>query len=173
MVERLGLTESGLADTIVATVSYADINAGDMPSVSTTFHHFNYKNAAGVDVTGSLNGLQLADINKVVSAAHRGAGSRPEELRYGVRRPTTWRTADFDFLAAGETLVLTYQAKVDNNYTPNNLSTIKTFTIIITGTNDVPVITSTVAGHRLRRRHQRARRTADVDLADLGHADVR
>jgi VCBS repeat-containing protein len=56
----------------------------------------------------------------------------------------TYSVADgaFDFLAAGETLTLTYTALVDNNYKPNEAVTPVTFTITITGTNDVPVITS-------------------------------
>ena len=48
----------------------------------------------------------------------------------------------FDFLAAGETLTLTYVAEVDSNYAPNNLKTLVPFTITVTGTNDVPVITT-------------------------------
>ena len=48
----------------------------------------------------------------------------------------------FDFLAAGETLTLTYTAEVDSNYLTDNLSTLSTFTITITGTNDAPVITT-------------------------------
>ena len=56
----------------------------------------------------------------------------------------TYSVADgaFDFLAAGETLTLTYMAQVDNNFAPNIEIAVKTFTITITGTNDMPVITS-------------------------------
>ena len=46
----------------------------------------------------------------------------------------------FDFLAAGETLTLTYLARVDNNFAANNEITFKTFTITITGTNDAPTV---------------------------------
>jgi len=48
----------------------------------------------------------------------------------------------FDFLAKGETLTLTYIALVDSNYAPLDLKTPMPFTITITGTNDVPVITT-------------------------------
>jgi VCBS repeat-containing protein len=49
----------------------------------------------------------------------------------------------FDFIAAGETLTLTYTARVDNNFAPNNEAGFQSFTITITrGTNDVPVITT-------------------------------
>ncbi|MDR3493889.1 MAG: VCBS domain-containing protein, partial [Ancalomicrobiaceae bacterium] len=52
------------------------------------------------------------------------------------------RDKDFDFLAAGETLTLTYMAEVDSNYAGGNLATLVPFTITITGTNDAPVITT-------------------------------
>ena len=46
----------------------------------------------------------------------------------------------FDFLAAGETLTLTYMARVDNNFAANNEITFKPITITITGTNDAPTV---------------------------------
>ena len=57
----------------------------------------------------------------------------------------TYSIADgaFDFLAAGETLTLTYLARVDNNFAPNNETTFKPFTITITGTNDKPTLSAT------------------------------
>ena len=56
----------------------------------------------------------------------------------------TYQAADgaFDFLAAGEKLTLTFNAIVDNNFAPNDQTGSQQFTITITGTNDVPVITS-------------------------------
>ena len=51
---------------------------------------------------------------------------------------------DFDFLADGETLTLTYNVVVtDNSSTDNAASAIQTVVVTITGTNDQPVITST------------------------------
>ena len=57
----------------------------------------------------------------------------------------TYSIADsaFDFLAVGETLTLTYVARVDNNFAPNNETDFQTFTITITGTNDKPTVAST------------------------------
>ena len=56
----------------------------------------------------------------------------------------TYSIADgaFDFLAAGETLTLTYMARIDNNFAPNNETTFVPFTIVITGTNDKPTVTA-------------------------------
>jgi VCBS repeat-containing protein len=47
-----------------------------------------------------------------------------------------------DFLAAGETLTLTYLARVDNNFAANNEFTLVPITITITGTNDAPTVTT-------------------------------
>ena len=57
----------------------------------------------------------------------------------------TYNIADgaFDFLAVGETLTLTYMARVDNNYAPFNETTFVPFTIVITGTNDKPTLSAT------------------------------
>ena len=54
----------------------------------------------------------------------------------------TYNIADhaLDFLAEGEQLELTYIAEVANNYSLNNETTLKPFTITITGTNDTPTI---------------------------------
>ena len=51
-----------------------------------------------------------------------------------------WRV---DFLAAGETLTLTYLARVENNYTPNNETTLFRLRSSITGTNDKPTLSAT------------------------------
>ena len=50
----------------------------------------------------------------------------------------------FDFLAAGETLTLTYMVRVNNNFAVNPETTLIPITITITGSNDKPVITTTV-----------------------------
>ena len=60
----------------------------------------------------------------------------------------TYRVADhaFDFLAAGETLTLTYMARVDTNYSEFNTYVLKPFTVTITGTNDLPTAAATGSG---------------------------
>ncbi len=88
----------------------------------------------------SLNHLQLADIKAVevdlaVLAASGNNNNGSATWSYTVP------DGAFDFLAAGETLQLNYTLTVDNNYAPDDEKTPLTFTITITGTNDVPVIT--------------------------------
>jgi VCBS repeat-containing protein len=139
ITEHAGLTHSASTDTASNKITFVDINAGDLPSATAKFDSFSYKDAGNHDVTASLTAEQLAAIAAVEvplqvlqTAGNNNNGS------------ATWSysIADsaFDFLAAGETLTLTYLARVDNNYALNNETTFVPFTITITGTNDAPTI---------------------------------
>jgi FecR protein len=134
-------TGSPALDSVSGKINFVDINAGDLPSADAVFSSFRYKDAQGNDVTATLNDLQLADIKAVEvklqvlqDAGNKNNGSAT----------WTYSVADgaFDFLAAGETLTLTYEAQVNNNYAPNKEIGKNFFTITVTGTNDVPVITT-------------------------------
>ncbi|VIO68053.1 Endo-1,3-1,4-beta-glycanase ExsH [Bradyrhizobium ivorense] len=141
--ERAGQTHGTQLDTASNVIRWADPNPGDVPSAMVSFTSFTYQNAQNDDVTSSLTATQLAAIHAVEiplllehNPANRNFGS------------ATWTYSlpdgAFDFLAAGETLTLTYTARVDNNFAPSNETAFKTFTITITGTNDAPVVTSAV-----------------------------
>ena len=142
VTERIDVTASSALDSISGTVSYADVNAGDVPSVSAQFSSFTYQNAQHADVTATLTAEQLAAIQAV--EVPLTVVQDPNGKNIGAAT-WTYDIADgaFDFLAAGETLSLTYMARVDNNYAPNNETTFVPFTIVITGTNDKPTISST------------------------------
>ena len=137
--ERAGLTGSATPDTLTGEIRYADINPGDTPTARADFNTFKYENAHHDDVTGSLTSEQIAAI--IAVEVPLTVAQDPNGINHGV---ATW-TYDvpdgaFDFLAVGETLTLTYLARVDNNFAANNETTFKTFTITITGTNDVPTV---------------------------------
>jgi fibronectin-binding autotransporter adhesin len=128
-------------DIVVGKVNFADINAGDQPTVKADFSSFTYQNAQHQDVTAKLNAPQLADIAKtaiklVVVPDSGNNNNGNSTLTYSVPDKA------FDFLAAGETLTLTYLVRVDNNYAPSDEFTIVPITITITGTNDAPAITT-------------------------------
>ncbi|MCA6123305.1 VCBS domain-containing protein [Bradyrhizobium sp. WSM 1704] len=139
--ERAGVTHSGLLDTVVNQIKWLDVNEGDRPSATVTFADFTYHDAASNDVTSSLTAAQIAAIKAV--EAPLLLVHAPDNTNVG-SATWTYSLADgaFDFLAAGETLVLTYTARVDNNFAPSNETTFKDFTITITGTDDTPVVTS-------------------------------
>src|SRR6266567_2075469 len=142
LIEAIGVTRSSTIDTVSNVIRFADLNAGDTPTVQTKFDSFTYQDAQHNDVTKTLNAQQLADIAAVEGnlllvpdPGNKNTGS------------VTWTysmvDSAFDFIAAGETLTLTYMARVDNNFALNNETGFKSFTITITrGSNDVPTIVS-------------------------------
>jgi hypothetical protein len=140
LVERVGVTGDTAIDTVSAKITFKDVNAGDRPTVSATFNSFSYENAQHQDVTAGLTTKQLADIAAV--AVKLAVVQDPGNNNNG---SATWTysvpDSAFDFIAAGETLTLTYMARVDNNYAPNDEAGFQSFSITITrGSNDVPVI---------------------------------
>jgi fibronectin-binding autotransporter adhesin len=139
ITEIPGVTGSTTPDKISGQVHFVDINAGDQPSVSAKFDGSTYTDPHGNTLL--LNAQQLADIKAVevdlaVTATPGNTNNGSASWSYTVP------DGSFDFLAAGETLQLTYTLTVDNNYAPHDESTPLKFTITITGTNDVPVITT-------------------------------
>ncbi|MEH2592658.1 VCBS domain-containing protein [Bradyrhizobium sp. AZCC 1721] len=139
--ERIDVTASSALDSISGIVNYIDVNVGDTPSVSTQFSSFVYQDAQGADVTTTLTAQQLAAIKAV--EVPLSVVQDPNGKNIGTAT-WTYNIADgaFDFLATGETLKLTYMARVDNNFAPNNETTFVPFTIVITGTNDKPTISA-------------------------------
>jgi len=142
LIETIGVTHSSAIDTASNVIRFADLNAGDTPTVQTKFDSFTYQDAQHNDVTKMLNAQQLADIAAV--QANLLLVPDPGNKNTG---SVTWTysmvDSAFDFIAAGETLTLTYIAQVDNNFGPNNETGFQSFTITITrGANDVPTIVS-------------------------------
>ncbi|MBR1237406.1 VCBS domain-containing protein [Bradyrhizobium sp. AUGA SZCCT0182] len=137
--ERAGLTGSAAQDTLTGEIAYSDLNPGDVPTAQASFASFKYENAQHSDVSASLTSEQIAAIKAV--EVPLTVVQDPNQKNRGT---ATWTYSvpdgAFDFLAAGETLTLTYLARVDNNFAANNEITFKTFTITISGTNDAPTV---------------------------------
>ena len=146
LTERADTTgDATHSDTISGRITFVDQNLGDRPTVSINLAeapNYVYK-SAGQDVTGTLSALQKQDIaatqiqiSVVADAGNNNNGSAV----------WTYTVPDhvFDFLAAGETLTLTYMVRVDNNFSVSPETTVIPITITITGTNDKPVITTSV-----------------------------
>ncbi|NPV20208.1 Npun_F0296 family exosortase-dependent surface protein [Bradyrhizobium aeschynomenes] len=144
LIERAGQTGNGSdLDTVLSRVSFLDVNGIDRPTVSVSFNAYSYKSAQQTDVTGSLNALQLQDV--MATAVKITVTPNPNNKNSGTAT-LTYSVPDkyFDFLAAGETLTLTYIVRVDNNFAPSNEFTLVPVTITVTGTNDKPEITASV-----------------------------
>ncbi|HYI31757.1 MAG TPA: FecR domain-containing protein, partial [Bradyrhizobium sp.] len=144
--ERLLTTGNTGLDTISGTIRFADINPEDRPTVTARFDSFAYRNAQqDIILTSSLTLEQLAAIKAV--QVPLSVVADPDNTNLG-GATWTYRVADhaLDFLAAGETLTLTYMARVDTNYSEYNTIVFKPFTITITGTNDLPTAAATGSG---------------------------
>ena len=130
------------ADTVSGQINFLDVNIGDQPSVTVEFSVFKYQDASHNDISSALTPQEKAAVAAIEGISVQ---ANPGNNNNG---SATWTYSFpdgvFDFLGAGETLTLTYTALVNNNYAQNPETGTATFTIVITGTNDVPVITSSV-----------------------------
>jgi Legume lectin domain/FecR protein len=131
-----GASQATGVDSVSGTVRFTDINVGDLPFVSTKFTSFKLLDAQQNDITATLTPLQQAQIAAV--EAQLSVIPTPGNNNNG-SATWTYSVADsaFSFLTAGETLALTYNAIVDNNYLPNELTASQTFTISISGPSNV------------------------------------
>jgi hypothetical protein len=133
---RSGASQATAIDSVSGTVRFADINAGDLPIVSTKFVSFKLLDIRHNDISSTLTPAQLAQIAAVEaelvvtpSSGNNNNGSAS----------WTYSVADsaFNFLIDGETLVLTYNATVDNNFRPNEQTASASFTITISTPNAI------------------------------------
>ena len=164
------ITGNAAVDSMSGTVNYVDINAGDTFRASVrSFLPSPTQNAQGANVTATLTAEQLAAIKAVevpLVVVQDPNGKNTGQATW------TYNIADgaFDFLAAGETLTLTYMARVDNNYAPNNETTFVPFTIVITGTNDKPTLSAT--GGTITERIGTGNTAVDTVTGSVTFADV-
>jgi VCBS repeat-containing protein len=169
LAERVDITADTALSSVSGTVGYADINPSDVPSVSAQFSSFAYKDAQGANVSATLTAEQLAAIKAVevpLVVVQDPNGKNTGNATW------TYNIADgaFDFLAAGETLALTYLARVDNNYAPSNETTFVPFTIVVTGTNDKPTLSAT--GGEITERIGTGNTAVDTVTGTVTFADV-
>ncbi len=169
VAERIDVTASPTLASISGTVSYADINPDDVPTVQAAFSSFVYANAQNADVTATLTAAQQAAITAVkvpLTVVQDPTGKNTGNATW------TYTVADgaFDFLADGETLSLTYMARVDNNYGPSNETAFVPFTIVVTGTNDKPTLSAT--GGTITERVGTGNTAVDTVTGSVTFADV-
>jgi VCBS repeat-containing protein len=142
LAELAGTTGNAASDTASGTVNFTEANLADRPVVSTSFASFTYADAQHHDITPSLTATQLADIQAVETSL---AVTPAADNTNNGSATWTYSLADsnFDFLAAGETLTLTYMATVDDG---NGNAATTPLSVTIAGANDVAVVaTGTVA----------------------------
>ncbi|WXU07237.1 VCBS domain-containing protein [Bradyrhizobium symbiodeficiens] len=142
LTERPDTTGDTHADTVFGRITFVDQNLGDRPSVSVSLAeapNYLYKNAGQQDVTGSLTALQ----KQAIAATQIQIGVAPDPGNNNNGSAVwTYTIPDkvFDFLAADETVTLTYMVRVDTNFAVSPESKFIPITVTITGTNDKPTV---------------------------------
>ena len=135
ITEIAGKTGIGTANPTSGIVNFVDPNSSDRPTVAVNFFQAQFNGHSG---GGSLLAQDIL-ASEIQILVVPGAGNNNNGTALW-----TYSLPDkaFDFLAAGETLTLTYAVTVSNNYAPAPESVTFPITITITGTNDQPVITT-------------------------------
>ncbi|WP_238272782.1 beta strand repeat-containing protein, partial [Methylobacterium cerastii] len=138
VVERANVTGVSTADTANFSLAFTDASATDTHTVSVGTASLGGTGYAGLS---SDQKLTLASAvagaltpGTVVESSAGSAGSVP--LAFSVVDKT------FDFLAAGETLTLSYVVTLSDG----NSTSQQTVTVRVTGTNDLPVLAADTSG---------------------------
>jgi fibronectin-binding autotransporter adhesin len=126
IVGRAGAAGTG-QDTVSGTINFVDGNPTDHPTVSTQLSSFTLQNAQGRDISGTLAAQQINAVEAALTLT-----ANPGNNNNGV---DTWTygipTNALSFLSAGETLTLTYNATVNDNYGPHDETVTAPITITI------------------------------------------
>ena len=159
-------TGASTADTTGGTLTFTDVDFSDTHTASKSLVSAVWSGGA------TSAGLSTALGNALSLTLHdsTGLGSGSIDVAFSLA------DSNFDFLAEGETLTIKYNVSVIDS---NHVSSIQQVTITVTGTEDVPVITSGVqsgavseiadnaAGENTTVHHQSGTVTfTDVDLSD-------
>jgi VCBS repeat-containing protein len=132
VIQNAGAKGVGAIDTASGTIRFADINAGDLPTVNISFSSFTLQDANHHDLTSSLTAQQLTQI-AAVEAALDVTPAAGNNNNGSVAWTYNIADAKFGFLTPGETLTLNYVAEVDTNYAPANTAVFTPIAITITG----------------------------------------
>src|SRR5262245_35353099 len=116
--------------TTTGTLTFTDVDLTDHHTVSTSLASTTW---SGVVTPPSGIGAVLAGALSAAVADSTGSGSGSIAVTFGAANA-------LDFLAAGQTLTITYNVTLTDN---SGVSSTQPVTITVIGTNDAPVITST------------------------------
>jgi len=111
------------------TLNFTDTDTGDTHTVATSLVSDTWSGGS------SIPAATQADLAAALSTTlhdSTGTGSGSIDWNFGLQ------DKDFDFLAAGETLTVNYNVSVSDASTTST----QTVSVIVTGANDAPVITS-------------------------------
>jgi VCBS repeat-containing protein len=133
ITERTGLTHSSMTDMASGTLAFTDVDLADT-HLSQSAPTFSWTNSSGLTLSSSQQGtLTAASVLLLTLHDSTTAGAGSVDFNYSAA------DSNFDFLAAGETLTVTYGITVTDD---NQAASTQPVTITVTGTNDAPVIAS-------------------------------
>ena len=118
-------------DTAVGSLSFTDVDLSDTHTVGHSLVAATW--SGGATLPSGLSTVLASALTASVSSDSAGSGSGSVAVTFSAADKT------FDFLAAGQTLTITYNVTVADN---TGASSTQPVTITVTGTNDAPVITS-------------------------------
>jgi VCBS repeat-containing protein len=127
--ELTDTTGSAAPDSASGTLAFTDGDTGDTHTVAPSLSSAVWSGGSTIP-SSTLTAAQTALATTLNDSTGTGSGS--VDWNFGI--PDN----DVDFLAAGETLTLTYNVNVSDG----SDSATQSVTIIVTGTNDTPAITS-------------------------------
>jgi VCBS repeat-containing protein len=160
-------TDNATVDHAGGTIVFTDVDLTDRPHVTAAISGYAYTAADGITAL-TLTAPQAAAVEAILtltpSPANANNGS--VDWSYDVS------DSSFDFLALGETLVLTYTAAVNDGHGGIVTTPI---TVTVHGTNDTPAIDAIAQQNLIEQNDTGALATiipvgfTDVDLRDVGH----
>ncbi len=164
--EDANTTGSTVDHVLTGTMNFTDSDRSDTHTTTTALKTAVWSGGSTLPV-GALTKFQAGMTSSILSDSN-GSG----KLKWTFSEDDR----DFDFLAKGETLVLTYEITLRDNRGGTNKETVK---ITITGTDDKPVFATTAgatlseqANKTLSLSHDTANialQFTDVDLNNTGH----
>ena len=161
VTEQAGQILSVSPDAVSGTLNFTDVDLNNVGHTATVTH----VSATGVTtgllpgILGTLEELAFFQIDSVTKAAGSSSGA----IDWTFSAPDL----AFDYLAAGQTVTLTYTVRVNDHAGGTSTQTVA---VTVTGTNDTPVFIQQT-GIRTRHRRCQCLRGRQADVA--GHAAVR
>ena len=164
--ENTNTTGSSALHTLTGTMNFTDSDHSDTHTTSAALKSATV--SGGTVIPASV----LAHFQTAMTSQKLSDSNGSGKIRW------TFNDADndFDFLAKNQTLILTYDIKVSDNHGGSVIQTVK---VIVTGTDDKPVISTTAVATVTEQANKTLSLSADTvhvalafsdaDLANTGH----
>src|SRR5439155_1379417 len=160
--EASNTTGSTASDSATGSIAFADVDLSDAHTVSQAAPSFSW--SGGTLSAGQISALTSASTLALTKTDSTGTGSGSVAWNYSAQDKS------FDFLAATQTLTVTYAVTVDDGH---GGTTSQNVVVTVTGTNDAPVLAADVSGpHAITELAGTGNATADTAIGSLTFTDV-